>query len=479
MPHLPRPDGPRPGKRTGFLMAFAAMLGLAVTLTAQPAPGTSAGTSSGTAADSSEAVRSLVERMHPRLMETYVDLHRHPELSFQETTTSAKMAAALEAHGFEVTRGVGGHGVVGLLRNGEGPTLMIRADMDALPVVEETGLEHASRVRARNDQGQDVGVMHACGHDIHMSVWTGVAEVLASMRDRWSGTLVMIAQPAEERGAGAKAMLADGLFTRFPRPDFALALHVDAGLESGKVGFIPEFAYANVDSVDILVRGRGGHGAYPHQTIDPVVLASQIVLALQTIVSREIPASEPAVVTVGSIHGGAQHNVIPDEVRLQLTVRTYADPTREAVLESIRRIARETARAARVPDELLPIVTIKDEYTPALYNDPALVQRVTEAFRAALGPANVVAQKPGMVGEDFGRYGRETPRTPIFLFQLGSVSPERWTGSHRPGGAPLPSLHSSRYAPDAARTLRTGVLAMSAAALDLLGRPADGPPPVP
>jgi hippurate hydrolase len=312
--------------------------------------------------------------------------------------------------------------------------------------------------------------MHACGHDIHMAVWSGVADAMAGLKDRWRGTLMMIAQPAEERGAGAKAMLADGLYERFPRPDYALALHVDSGLEAGKVGYVPGFSYANVDSVDVVVRGRGGHGAYPSQSLDPVVLASQIVLALQTIVSREIRATEPAVVTVGSIHGGTKHNIIPDEVRLQLTVRTYSDATRETVLSAIERISRETARAARIPDELLPIVKIKDEYTPALYNDPALAERVSGAFKKVLGPDRVVLQEPGMVGEDFGRYGRETPRTPIVMFQLGSVSRTRIEASRKPGGAPLPPLHSSRYQPDVEPTIRTGVLAMTHAALELLAK---------
>lgn len=416
----------------------------------------------------SDSVIPIIEREYERIETVYRTLHEFPELSFQEAGTAAKLGAILETEGFDVMRSVGGHGVVGVLRNGEGPTLMIRTDMDALPIVEETGLEYASKVRATDESGREVGVMHACGHDVHMAVWSGVAKTLSNLKSEWNGTLMMIAQPAEERGAGARAMLADGLFDRFPRPDYALALHVDSGLESGKIGFIPGYAYANVDSVDILVRGRGGHGAYPHLSIDPVVLASQIVVALQTIVSRELPGNEPAVVTVGSIHGGTQHNIIPDEVKLQLTVRTYSDETRNAVLAAIERIARETARAARVPDALLPEVTVRDEYTPALYNDPDLVERVTGVFRATFGADRVVRQEAGMVGEDFGRYGRETPRTPIMMFQLGSVSPERIDASRRPGGEPLPSLHSGRYRPDLDPTLRTGVLAMTSAALELL-----------
>ncbi len=425
--------------------------------------------SNASAQQASDPVLPILDREYPGLEALYLDLHRNPELSFQETATSTKMAEILEREGFVVTRAVGGHGVVGILKNGEGPTLMIRTDMDALPIVEETGLDYASTVRVSDDGGQEVGVMHACGHDIHMSVWNGVAGAMAALKDQWSGTLMMIAQPAEERGAGAKAMLTDGLFNRFPRPDYALALHVDSGLEAGKVGYVPGFSYANVDSVDVLVRGRGGHGAYPSQSLDPVVLAAQIVLALQTIVSREIRATEPAVVTVGSIHGGTKHNIIPDEVRLQLTVRTYSDSTRETVLGAIERISRETARAARIPEDLLPIVQIKDEYTPALYNDPALAERVSDVFKNILGPEQVALQEPGMVGEDFGRYGRENPRTPILMFQLGSVSRKRIDESRDPGGVPLPSLHSSRYQPEIEPTVRTGVVAMTHAALELLG----------
>lgn len=416
----------------------------------------------------SAGVNQIIEREYEFIETLYLGMHEFPELSFQEAETAAKLAAILESEGFDVTRNIGGHGVVGLLRNGEGPTLMVRADMDALPIVEETGLEYASQVRARNDSGQDVGVMHACGHDVHMAVWSGVAKVMSELKAEWQGTLMMIAQPAEERGAGARAMLADGLFERFARPDYALALHVDSGLESGKVGYVPGYSYANVDSVDVLVRGRGGHGAYPHLAIDPVVIAAQTVVALQTIVSRELAGNEPAVVTVGSIHGGTQHNIIPNEVKLQLTVRTYSDETRNTVLEAIERIARETAQSARVPEDLLPVVTIKDEYTPALYNNPDLVARIAGVFRTAFGPDRVVLQQAGMVGEDFGRYGRETPPTPIMMFQLGSVSPERIEASRRPGGDPLPSLHSSRFQPDLEPTLRTGILAMTHAALELL-----------
>lgn len=404
------------------------------------------------------------------LEKLYRHLHSNPELSFQEKTTSARLAGELRKIGFDVTEGVGGHGVVGVLVRGEGPTVMVRTDTDALPVQEETGLEWASRVRATDDLGNDVPVMHACGHDVHMTCFIGTARVLAAMEEGWSGTLVMIAQPAEERGAGARAMLAEGLFTRFPRPDYVLALHVDSSIEAGTVGFTPGYAMANVDSVDITVRGIGGHGAYPETTKDPVVIAAQIVVALQTIVSREIRAIDPAVVTVGSIHGGTKHNIIPDEVRMQLTVRSYSDSVRQQLLTSIRRISLGVARTAGLPEELLPEVQIMEgEYTPATYNDPALVSRVTGVFRELLGEDKVVEREPMMGGEDFGRYGREEPRIPIFMYRLGAIGSERFRAAVREGGGRLPSLHSGYFYPDAEPTIRTGVTTMSIAVLELLG----------
>lgn len=414
-------------------------------------------------------IRSLVASEYTDLEKLYRHLHANPELSFQEKNTSARLASELRAVGFDVTEGVGGHGIVGVMSRGAGPTVLVRTDTDALPVQEETGLEWASRVRAVDDLGTEVPVMHACGHDVHMTCFVGTARVLAAMKDGWTGTLVFIAQPAEERGAGARAMLADGLYEKFPRPDYALALHVDSSIEAGTVGFTPGFAMANVDSVDITVRGIGGHGAYPETTKDPVVIASQIVVALQTIVSREIRAIDPAVVTVGSIHGGTKHNIIPDEVRLQLTVRSYSDSVREQLLSSIRRIAVGVGRTAGLPEELLPEVrTMEEEYTPSTYNDPALVGRVTGVFRALLGEENVTERESMMGGEDFGRYGREEPRIPIFMYRLGSIGPERFRAAVREGKGRLPSLHSGYYHPDAEPTIRTGVLTMSAAVLELL-----------
>jgi amidohydrolase len=398
----------------------------------------------------------------------YKHLHAYPELSYEEEKTAARLAKELKALGFDVTEKIGGHGVVGILKNGDGPTIMIRTDLDALPVVEETGAAYASKATTKNAQNETVGVMHACGHDVHVACLVGTARVMAALKDRWHGTLVLIGQPAEDVGKGSAAMLADGLFKRFPRPDYALALHVDAELEVGKVGYCSGYAFANVDSVDVLIRGVGGHGAQPHMTKDPIVISAETILVLQTIPSREMKATEPCVVTVGSIHGGTKHNVIPDEVKLQLTVRTYKEEVRQKALKAIERIAKGIAQAAGVPDDRLPVVTVKDENTPATYNTPELVARVTDVFRKTIGPANVVEREPTMGGEDFGRYGTDgEPRIPIFMYRLGSVLPDRVAESKRDGGRPLPSLHSSKYLPQR-EAIKTGVTTMTAAAVDLL-----------
>ncbi|GEQ98756.1 putative amidohydrolase [Iodidimonas gelatinilytica] len=396
----------------------------------------------------------------------YTHLHANPELSFQEANSAARMSEELQSLGFEVTPNVGGHGLVGVLKNGEGPTLLIRADMDALPVQEMTGKPYASTVTAVEQNGEDVHVMHACGHDVHMTVFVGTARRLAAMKDQWSGTLVMIGQPAEERGAGAKAMISDGLFQRFPLPDYNIALHVSSSLEAGRIAYVPGFALANVDSVDITVKGVGGHGAYPHSTKDPIVLASQIVMGLQTIASREVNPQDSVVVTVGSIHGGAKHNVISGQVKMQLTVRSYSDETRAYVLNAIERIAHNTARAFGLPDDLLPVVEVKDEYTPATYNDPQLTNRLAKALSDHLGAENVVKSNPVMGGEDFGRYGREG--IPSVIFWLGAVEPEKVAAARR-GEISLPSLHSPYFAPLPEPTIKTGVAAMTHAAVTLFG----------
>ncbi len=395
------------------------------------------------------------------LVRLYRDFHRHPELSFEEKATATRLAEELKAVGAEVTTGVGGHGVVAILRNGEGRTVMLRADLDALPVVEATGLSYASRVKVKTESGAEVGVMHACGHDIHITNLIGVARYLAAHKDRWRGTIVLIGQPAEERGAGARAMLEDGLFERFPRPDVALALHVAADLPAGKIGYRAGYALANTNSVDITVRGRGGHGSAPHSTIDPIVQAAYLIVDLQTIVSREVNPMDSAVVTVGSIHGGTKHNIIGSDCHLQLTVRSYKDEVRERVLSAIRRKAFAAAKSVGAPD---PTVTA-NEGTPALFNDEALVARVVPVFERVLGTENVVEVDPVMGGEDFSRYGRAG--VPIFLFRLGSVDSGRLAG-YTSKGEPPPSLHSGLYYPDAEKTLSTGVVAMASAALEVL-----------
>lgn len=401
------------------------------------------------------------------LEQLYKHLHTNPELSFQEEKTAAVIAEELRKLGFEVVVNVGGHGLVGVMKNGAGPTLMIRTDLDALPITENTGLDYASTVRAVDDRGNEVGVMHACGHDLHMTSFVGTARMLAHFKDRWRGTLVMIGQPAEERGAGARAMLADGLLTRFPRPDYAIALHTNANLPAGTVGYCKGFALANVDAVDLTVFGVGGHGAYPHTTKDPIVLAAQIILALQTIVSREIKPIEPAVVTVGSIHGGSKHNIIPDRVDLQLTLRSYSDEVRQQTLAAIERIIKHTARAAGVPEDRLPVMKVRDEFTPATYNDPDLTERMAGAFKVALGNRYVMEVEPVMGAEDFGLYGRQEPKIPTCIFWLGSVAPEKFAHSQKEG-TPLPSLHSPLFAPEREPSIKTGVMAMTAAALELL-----------
>lgn len=390
-------------------------------------------------------METIIRKESTHLKALYQHLHSNPELSLKEEKTSERMANELGQLGLEVTRGVGGHGVVALLKNGKGLTVLVRADMDALPLTEKTNLPFASRV---------TGVTHACGHDIHMTCLVGTARVLNQMKSEWKGTVFFIAQPAEETGQGAQAMLEDGLFTRFPKPDYALALHVDSQLPTGKIGYRKGPALASVDSVDVTIYGRGGHGAYPQLSIDPIVIASEVVLALQTITSRELRPYETAVVTVGSIHGGTKHNVIPDEVKLELTVRSYTDEVRNQILEAIGRIATAVARAHKAPKD--PDIQVC-ESIPSTYNDPKLVDRLLPVFRKTFGEGSVVEKEPEMGGEDFGLFGRAG--VPAFLFRIGSVS-----ASHRP----LPSLHSSEYAPDAEPTISHGIQALVTAVLELM-----------
>ena len=400
----------------------------------------------------------------------YEHLHRNPELSFHEKETSKRMARELRTAGLKVTENVGGYGVVGVLENGDGPVVMLRADTDALPVREATGLEYASTATALNDAGEKVSVMHACGHDVHMTSLIGAVRRLSNTTDEWSGTLVAIAQPAEERSGGASAMLEDGLYERFPRPDAAIALHVNADLPAGKVSTMPGYSMANVDMVDVAVFGVGGHGAYPHTTKDPVVLAAQIINGWQTLVARTISPLEAGVVTVGSIHGGTKHNIIGDRVDMQLTVRSYSEETRTQLLEGIQRIANGQAQSAGLPKDRWPEVKVREESTPTVYNDPELVERVTAALVQALGAEQVERATPVMGGEDFSRYGRVEPKVPIIMMWLGAVEPARYAQATA-SGAGLPSLHSPTFAPDPDRTLRTGVTALYVAARQELGTP--------
>ncbi|MCL1145957.1 amidohydrolase [Shewanella marinintestina] len=405
-----------------------------------------------------------------KLEALYLHLHQNPELSYQEKASSERIANELKALGFEVTSNIGGYGVVGVLKNGEGPTVMIRADMDALPITEATGKSYASKVKTLNTSNQEVGVMHGCGHDIHMTSLVGSAEQLVANMHKWQGTLMMVAQPAEEVGGGAKAMLKQGLFKDFATPDYILGLHVSASLPAGKVGVTSGYALANVDSVDITVKGLGGHGAYPHLTKDPVVLASRIVLALQTIASRELSPLEPNVITVGSIHGGSKHNIISNEVKLQLTLRSYNPEVRLQQIEALKRLTAGIAMSAGLDESLYPEVYVhEDERIPSTYNNPELAAKVRASIETELGIDNVVAAEPVMAGEDFGLYGLTSDKRPITLFWLGAVEPEAYEKSIATGKS-LPSLHSSQFAPDYPKTLNTGVRAMSKAALDLFNQ---------
>lgn len=414
----------------------------------------------------SQAVSEWLDRHIAALSETYKHFHSNPELSLQETKTAALIAEGLSRDGFSVATGVGGYGVVAVLNHGSGPTVLIRGDMDALPVIEETNLPYASRVRVELGDGSHVGVMHACGHDVHSTMLLGVGRLLAELRDRWRGTVVLIAQPAEEIGRGARMMIDAGLFERFPKPDFCLALHVKHDLPVGTVGLTPGWAFANVDSVDITIRGRGGHGARPHQAVDPVVAAAHVVTALQTLVSRRIDPIESGVVTVGSIHGGSKHNIIPDEVKLQLTVRSYKDDVRKQLLDGIRQITADTCKTFGCP--IPPDVVIqKDDHTPASYNDPDLTAAAAEVFKSVFGPDSVRELPAEMGGEDFGVFARHLS-VPGLQFRIGSVSAEAVEAARREGAEPLPSIHSGKYAPLAEPTIRTAITAMANLALALL-----------
>lgn len=444
------------------LTAILAAVSLSSIASAQSAPATPAPPPS-----AQSAIGAAVAKDMDRLMTLYRDLHASPELSLQEVNTAAKLAKRLKALKFDVTEKVGGTGVVAVMKNGSGPVLLIRADMDGLPVVEQTGLDFASRVRTKTPEGVETGVMHACGHDTHMTAFIETAKLLAARKADWKGTLVMILQPAEEVGKGARNMLEDGLYTRFPRPTHAIAFHDAANLEAGVIGYTPGYALANVDSVDILVKGVGGHGAYPQTTKDPIVLGARIVTTLQTLISREQEPQDPAVVTVGSFQAGAKHNIIPDEAKLLLTVRSYSDETRARLIEGIRRVSRGEAIAAGVPDDRMPVVSVKDEFTPSTYNPPEFAEQMAGLLKNHFPEGKVVRTPAVMGGEDFGRFYRADKAINSFIFWVGGVPADRMAAAAA-GQATLPSLHSPFWAPQADRVIATASEAMTVLALDIL-----------
>ena len=419
--------------------------------------------------------QSLADAELPSLLAIYKDIHSHPELSGHEERTATLVAKELRAVGCEVTENFGTydqpnlkcHGVVGVMKNGSGPTVLVRTDMDALPVHEETGLPYASTVTTKNDEGRDVSVMHACGHDAHMAAFIGTARALGKLKDSWHGTIIFVGQPAEEAIGGARAMLKAGLYDRFGKPDFVLGFHDKADLQTGHIGVTPGYTYANVDSVNLTVRGEGGHGAYPHKTKDPIVLSAQIINALQTIASRENNPLDPVVITVGSIHGGTKHNIIPDEVKMQLTVRTYKADVRDRVLADINRIAKGCAAAAGVPADRMPIVEVQKDNLPATYNNPELTKRLVEAWKKQIGAANVDIVDPTMGGEDFAEYSLPDHSIPAVDFHIGAVAPEK-IAQFKKDGKELQSLHSSKFAPVPEPTIRTGIVGMTTAVLELM-----------
>ncbi|MEM9494643.1 MAG: amidohydrolase [Pseudomonadota bacterium] len=434
-------------------------------------------------------LEDAVAQDYPYVFELYKYFHQNPELSLRESESAARMTAELEELGFsvatnvgdawvqkkvkkdvgEVIDGVGGYGIVGTLENGDGPTLMIRADMDALPLFERTGLDYASKAVATDHTGQEAPVMHACAHDSHMAIMIGVARRLVAMKDQWAGTLVFVGQPAEEIGLGALAMLEDGLYKRFPKPDFALALHTSGWDPAGDITYTPGYALANVDSVDIKVKGIGAHGSAPHMGKDPIVVASQIVTALQTVVSREVNPLDAGVITVGSLQSGYKHNIIPDEAHLKITVRSYDDGVRKTLLDGIKRIAEAQARSVGLPDELMPEVSIEADYTPSTYNDPDLTKKVMGAIAESMGSERVYERAPSMGGEDFSQFTRADPDVPSLIFWVGGVDPAKMKAARDGKGLAPPANHSPFFAPEPEPALTAGVHAMTAGALSLLG----------
>jgi amidohydrolase len=417
-----------------------------------------------------ELRQSIATDYDAHLAALFEHFHRNPELSLAEFETAARIASELRAAGFEVTEAIGGTGVVAIMANGDGPLVMMRADMDGLPVEEKSGLPYASTATARDPTtGEVVPVMHACGHDVHITSLVGTARQMAARADAWAGTLMLVAQPAEERGLGARAMREDGLWSAFGQPDFVLGFHVGAESAAGTIDVQGGSTYAGVDSVDIIVHGIGSHGASPHQGKDPIVLASQIVMALQTLVSRELPPREPGVVTVGAFHSGTKHNVISDEARLQLTVRSTSPETRDRLLDGIRRIAENMGRVAGLPEELLPEVIVSDERTPPGFNDPDLAARLGAAWAETLGEERVVSQpQQGMAGEDFGYFSID-PIIPSVFWRVGGT-PKEELEREAAGGPPVPSHHSPQFkvAPEPSVTI--GVESTVVALLELMQR---------
>lgn len=405
-----------------------------------------------------------IDAVYPEMRSLYEDLHRNPELSLHEEKTAAKIANQLRKLGYDVTTGVGGTGVVGVLKNGAGPTVMIRAELDALPVLEKTHLPYASHATTHNDEGVEVPIMHACGHDLHMSAGMGTAAILAQNKAKWHGTFIYVGQPSEERILGATAMLKDGLFTRFPKPDYVFAIHDTSFAPAGKVSYVLGYEASNADSVDVTIYGKGGHGSAPELTIDPIVIAARTILSWQTIISREKSAQDPGVITVGTIHGGTKNNIIPDEVKLQLTVRSYKEDVRKHMLSAIERVVDGEAAAAGA--EKKPTVTIV-EGVSAVYNDPAATQRVINALVPALGKDNVFEGKPIMASDDFAEYGKAG--VPSVMLSLGAVNPTKFDAAQKSGEA-LPGPHSSLFAPDEEPSLKTGILVETTAVLELLGK---------
>ncbi len=425
---------------------------------------------------SAQDISTLVNSELPQLVATYKQLHQNPELSHQEKQSSAVVAETLRKAGYTVTEHVGkyedgtqAYGVVAVMKNGTGPTVLVRSDMDALPVEEKTGLPYASHARSKNQAGDDVGVMHACGHDIHMATLIGVGETLAQLKSRWHGTLILVGQPSEETVDGASAMLKDNLYERFGRPNYAIALHDDGSLEAGKVGVVSGPTLAAVNSVDVTMRGVGSHGAHPEMSKDPVVLSAEYIMAIQTIVSRQIPPQDPAVVTVGAIHGGTKRNIIPDEVRMSLTIRSFNDELQKQILADLKRTAEGVAIAGGVPSDRMPVVAILPESSPVTYNNPELADRLRAVLVRTVGADNVVKTGPDMVSEDFGLFGLEGHQIPTVMMRLGAISPERVAES-KATGKPLPSLHSALFYPTPEPTIRTGVTIMTASVLDLMGK---------